>query len=116
MYSVLVFLVSACEWELISKCSFRCSFLCSSKLKIKEVNVPLPPRAGSVSLSRFFLSSCLSSDQNAVQGKTYSACQFEFCKGSLSIQYRQKQRTVSRVRTLEVNVDSTNCSLPRGGL
>lgn len=116
MYSVLVFLVSACEWELISKCSFRCSFLCSSKLKIKEVNVPLPPRAGSVSLSRFFLSSCLSSDQNAVQGKTYSACQFEFCKGSLSIQYRQKQRTVPGVRTLEVNVDSTNCSLQWGGL
>ncbi len=41
MYSVLVFLVSVCvcEWELISKCSFRCFFLCS---KIKEVMVLLP--------------------------------------------------------------------------
>lgn len=34
--------LSACEWELISKCSFRCFFLCSSKLEIKEVKVPLP--------------------------------------------------------------------------
>ena len=29
-------------WELISKCSFRCFFLCSSKSKIKEVKVALP--------------------------------------------------------------------------
>lgn len=33
---------SVCEWELISKCSFRCFFLRSSKSKRKEVIVLLP--------------------------------------------------------------------------
>lgn len=42
-----------CEWELISKCSFRCFFLCSSKSKIKEVILLLPIHAISISLFRF---------------------------------------------------------------
>lgn len=44
--------VCVCEWELITKCFLLgVSFLCSSKSKIKEVRVPLPPHARSISPS-----------------------------------------------------------------
>lgn len=54
VFSSSVSAFCVCEWELISKCSFRCFFLCSSKSKTKGVTVLLPLHTISISPSRFF--------------------------------------------------------------
>lgn len=112
MYSVLVFLVSVCEWELITKCSFRCFFSLLIKIKDKRSHSAPPPHAISVSLFAFFLTVVY------LRIEMQSLCWLTCCLACLSCQYGRQQRVYQRsgVSWPEVSADCTACCWHQSGL